>query len=352
MVVHFEDGIDRQQVIKYAGNKSRLLPFLIPIIRKRLARGKTLLDLFAGTHSVGYALKTRNRIIGNDVQAYSWAIGKGILEGDYSLNRILAEKEIIPLFDSYQEEKYNLFSKSFVNTYFGSAQCKEIDQLKFAIDTADIPDNKKFAYLCCLMYSMSILASTTGYFAQYLPSQRTKEHKKKSIVEKFLERCEDFTLVKGQGKNLSLNVDYKQLLFNPNFEQYTSQSDLIYADPPYSAAQYSRYYHVLETIVKYDYPKIEFKGRYRNDRFQSGFSNTSEVREEFHALFSGVAKFDKTLILSYVNSGSGLLPENEVVELAESSFSRVSKPIKLDYLHSCMGNGKPKKVEEFLLVCR
>lgn len=346
------DGINRQQIIRYAGNKAKILDFLIPIITKNLPAEKTILDLFAGTHSVGYALKDRNQVIGNDVQRYSWAIGKGIIEADYSLSKTSAEKEILPLLKSYDVEGYHLFSETFAGTYFGLTQCNDIDKLKFAIDTAEIPVNKRFAYLCCLMYAMSKVASTTGYFAQYLAPRKTRELKRLSVVDAFLNRCEKFSIVKSKTKNYSLNFEYTKLFSTKRLKKYVEQSSLVYADPPYSAAQYSRYYHILETLVKYDYPTVEFKGLYRKDRCFSGFSNVSKVNGEFQNLFSNVAKFDKPLILSYVNSGSGLLPEKEVVELAESNFSTVSKPIKLDYNHSMMGNGKPKKVEEFLLVCK
>ncbi len=51
------------------------------------------------------------------------------------------------------------------------------------------------------------------------------------------------------------NADYTQILS----EQY----DLLYADPPYNAREYLPNYHVLETIARYDYPKLQ--GRDRNE---------------------------------------------------------------------------------------
>ena len=203
------------------------------------------------------------------------------------------------------------------------------------------------------MYALSNVASTTGYFAQYLPPNETRRLKRKNIMKVFLNKCGTFSIVKGAvSDNRSLNYDYKKLFNNKKLKKFVQESDLVYADPPYSTAQYSRYYHVLETLVKYDDPKVEFKGLYRPDRFSSAFSKTSEVEKEFEYLFSNVAKFNKKLVLSYVNSGSGLLPEKTVVTLAESFFSKVSKPIRFNYNHSMMGNGKPKPVEEFVLVCR
>lgn len=45
-----------------------------------------------------------------------------------------------------------------------------------------------------------------------------------------------------------------------NFEDLLKQDDIknnvsfIYADPPYTDMQYSRYYHLLNIVAKYDYP--------------------------------------------------------------------------------------------------
>lgn len=35
---------------------------------------------------------------------------------------------------------------------------------------------------------------------------------------------------------------------------------LVYADPPYTSDQYSRYYHIYETLILYDYPAARGRG--------------------------------------------------------------------------------------------
>ena len=56
------------QILRYMGNKRGLLNWLMPILEEQLGVGDTVLDLFAGTSSVGYALKAKNKIIANDIQ--------------------------------------------------------------------------------------------------------------------------------------------------------------------------------------------------------------------------------------------------------------------------------------------
>lgn len=50
---------------------------------------------------------------------------------------------------------------------------------------------------------------------------------------------------------------------------------VVYLDAPYKREEYSRYYHALETMVKYDYPSSENKGhicsKSKGERFATEF---------------------------------------------------------------------------------
>lgn len=70
-----------QFLIKYMGNKRRMLPQLLPCLKGLLPVGGTMLDLFAGTHIVGHALREQGTIWGNDIQAYSAVLGEALLNG-------------------------------------------------------------------------------------------------------------------------------------------------------------------------------------------------------------------------------------------------------------------------------
>ena len=55
---------DKCYVTRYMSAKYKLLDFILPPVTNLLREGESFVDLMAGTHSVGYALKKRNRIIG------------------------------------------------------------------------------------------------------------------------------------------------------------------------------------------------------------------------------------------------------------------------------------------------
>ena len=125
---------DNIQVIRYMGNKNRLLDFIIPEIINITDPGDCICDLMAGTASVGYALKSRNRILSNDVQEYSYYISKALIENNDFV--ISSESGLQDLQKRYNENLYNKHYGFFANTYkaiFSGEQCLQI-AIRYAIE--------------------------------------------------------------------------------------------------------------------------------------------------------------------------------------------------------------------------
>jgi adenine-specific DNA-methyltransferase len=78
--------------------------------------------------------------------------------------------------------------------------------------------------------------------------------------------------------------------------------DILYLDPPYNQRQYATNYHLLETITKYDNPKIYGKTGLREYQNQkSAYCSKTQVKESFRDL---ILKADvKYIFLSYNNEG-------------------------------------------------
>ena len=229
--------------LQYLGSKSRLLNRICqPIINN--SEISTVVDLFAGTGSVGYALKNYLTVKSNDIEYFAYVLNQGILNGcnitenefasfwqavDDYLNQIknyvadaLAKENLLfskeidyetyrvfceatpsvfhPVTDDQQLKcletlvakikpgnvKQNvgcpcLFVTYFANTYFGIKQCCEIDAICGAIH--DLSDSRqKNVLLSALMSVMSATASTTTHFAQFLKVKSVSTCK--NIVEK------------------------------------------------------------------------------------------------------------------------------------------------------------------------
>ena len=143
------------------------------------------------------------------------------------------------------------------------------------------------------------------------------------------------------------SLDFLTLLNN------IEDNSIVYADPPYQFVHYSRFYHALETLVKYDYPVVEHKGRYRNDRHQSPFCIRTKVAPAFSLMFERIYQHRSTLVLSY--SDNGMISMNELMHMAQNQFQNYDVfEREIDHTHSTMGRQKDKSrlVKESLLICR
>ena len=62
------------------GSKTRIISHICdPIVKNKHI--KTVVDLFAGTGSVGYAIKPHKNVISNDIEYYAYIINQAILNG-------------------------------------------------------------------------------------------------------------------------------------------------------------------------------------------------------------------------------------------------------------------------------
>jgi adenine-specific DNA-methyltransferase len=300
----------------------------------------------AGTNSIGYALKKRNRIISNDIQYYSYVVGKALLHN----YKIPSDDELRELIEKkYNHNKkfkvFTFFEKNYTDTYFSEHQCVDIDSIRYSLEELDSP--LKDYVLTLLMSVMCKVQSSPGHFAQYMP----KDHKRiiplreMKVYELLYSKNRDFSnFIRSKFNNSVHNLDYNILLK----DKIIDDIECFYLDSPYTSDQYSRFYHVLETVSKYDNPKLEHKAKYRNQRSKSKFCSKTTVRDEFENIIKFVANKNKKLLISYSNKG--VLPIDELIELANIYFKEVEVKY-FEYKHSSQGNGNIK-IKELLLILK
>lgn len=333
------------QTIRYMGNKSKLLDYIIPEIEKITKPGECICDIMAGTNSIGYALKGRNVIISNDIQYYSYIIAKCLLQNTVIPTTNEIHEEIDSFFHENMKHKhYNFFEKEYSDTYFSSKQCEEIDSLRYAI--AKCGKNFDF-YMTLLMSVMCKVQSTTGHFAQYMDMnhKRIKPLRELSVYDLFYDKVSDFTEFKTSNySSYQFNLDYNDLFKNPLMDSV----NCFYLDSPYTTDQYSRFYHILETVCKYDNPSLSHKAKYRDDRVQSAFCYKKTVANEFEKIIKYVSQRKAKLVISYSNHG--VISIEELVAIAKEYYSNVELK-EVDFAHSSQGKGTIK-IKEIVLVLK
>ena len=333
--------------IRYMGTKANLLDFIIPEIQKVTPKDGTVCDLMAGTNSVGYSLKPFFKIITNDVQEYSRTIARAlILNQEYTINSFSAIEQLEHDYrKNLSERHFNFFEECYSDTYFSKEQCIAIDSVRYAISRLRNPILQDL-YLSALMSTMCLAQSTPGHFAQYMPKEhpRVQPLRAIDIWNDFVTRCNDYNSISvSKFKNECYCMDFHDLFANGAIDNINT----LYVDSPYTQEQYSRFYHVLETLVKYDSPEVKHKAKYRTDRFMSKFCYKKSVSDEFESILRFASPKNINIVISYSNKG--VMPIEELEKLCSKYYPKVKSKFK-DYKHSTQGKGSMGRLEYLLVL--
>lgn len=388
------------QVIKYMGSKATLLPFIGKSLGEVHSDDRPLVDLFAGACAISGGFGHATKVISNDIQEYSATIGSTYLQmapnaanhdvvalaSEFAceklalLPRDLSHKENCSLkeFNAVEERNrallntefefpYHLFTRAYSGTWWSAEQCVWIDAIRQALDTlieAGLFTDADYRLgLTCLMHAMAYTSQGTGHYAQYRDAKTDAsmkdihKYRRQSVPDYFNRKFA--SLVRW---NNAQAVDLGHELTSLDYKECLARipASVVYADPPYAFVHYSRFYHAIETVTKYDYPELQVKageivkGRYRVDRHQSPFCISTSVRTAFVDLFDGVKDSKSDLILSYSNTG--MIEIQDLIGLAHQELgNRYAVWVEnLSHDHMTMGRreDRTRRVEESLIIAK
>ena len=412
-------------IINYPGSKRNLLNFIYENTYEYIDPNKYILDIFGGTGCVSNMYTTYGyKVISNDSEKYSYhiinsqicsnndidlkkfieyySINKNQLFNNFS-NEIIMEENFLKKKENEKLEKldlslpkiwdfnnksikindFNITSIDFLNNhineipfclftlyfsgyYFGLKQSIEIDSIRYAIEKTDNKNSKLFS---CLFYAMKeAVFAKDGHMAQPLKHEKnfSKLYKvrNKSIFDLFMNKLT-------QTENLSIESIYRcnNKVINYNLDQLLQKDILknnlgfIYADPPYTDLQYSRYYHLLNTVCEYKYPKMTLKngkittGLYTDNRYQSPLSSKKTALLEMNKLIEYSSNNKINLAISYAyptdlqneKSDRYTMNINDLIEAVKKKYQKV-KVYKKDYKHANNRNSNKKSVYEYLII--
>jgi adenine-specific DNA-methyltransferase len=227
---------------RYTGSKAKLAQWIFELISKN-CDGESFADLFAGTGVISSeASKTFKELIVNDFLYSNNIIYKGFFDkGKWD------KKKLIDVIQSYnklsvKKIKDNFFSENYGGKYFGKGDAKKIGDIREYIENNRSNFTKKEynVLIASLIYSADRIANTVGHYDAYIVKGPE----------------EDNRFVYGIIEPIKTDKRFKIFLENANNLARKIKEDVIYIDPPYNSRQYSRFYHVLETLAKWDSPNL------------------------------------------------------------------------------------------------
>ena len=320
---------------------------------------------------------------------YPQVAGAASRSTPYRLASGLLREETIGRYRAGQARRPACLATAYYgNVYFGLRQALVIDSLRAAIDDLEPrgahAGAKRDHYLSALLHAASVSTSGTSHFAQ--PRHLDKDSELRAMAARrrqdVLASFHDFAAEIAarvaatplRAGNRATARDYRRLIVEgngagPRFT-FPVAPDLVYLDPPYTQDHYSRFYHVLEVLARYDYPPLErdgagrvLRGRYPElaERFQSGFCRPATVEGEFRLVARAAAGAGAKLVVSYA-APTGLLlkeyarrrhggdPVRRLERLLGESYAEV-RTRRRSLIHSGQGEAG-RAVEELLVVCR
>ena len=175
----------------------------------------------------------------------------------------------------------------------------------------------------------------------------------KSCVISILQSTASFV---SEGRSFALNEDICTSEFKNAIAP--KKVSVIYADPPYTAQQYSRFYHIPEVLHSYVYPKLQiFRGKhtqgiYPDDKYKSPFCSKTKAKRAFESIFALTSEHQSHLIVSYSESKKSKTGNERMVtmdylyQLAEKYLPNYSTNLLTFDFDYRQLNNKEKIVEE------
>ena len=229
---------------RYTGSKHKLMPWIKDIITQYCPHHSSLFDVFGGTGVVTAGLlNTIDRATINDFLFSNKVIYKAFFgKNPYDQNKLDAFKTRYASIDKSKLAN-NYVSDNYGDKYFAMSDAKIIGFIRQNIEdeylASNINDRERCILIASLLYSFDRCANTVGHYEAYI--------KGKPIRTEFR-----FELIKPISTNVEIDI-YRE---DSNVLAPKINADIAFIDPPYNSRQYSRFYHVLETITKWDKPDL------------------------------------------------------------------------------------------------
>ena len=177
------------------------------------------------------------------------------------------------------------FTKNYGDKYFGVNDCKIIESIRniLSIDRQKLTQKEYNILLASLIYSMDKISNTVGHYDAYIKKQPADNN---------------FTFELIQPLDLQ-EVEVEIYCSDANELAGKIRADIAYIDPPYNSRQYCQFYHIYETLVKWDKPELFGTALKRKGESLSDYCRTKAL-----AVFADLIEKIKCryLVVSYNNT--------------------------------------------------
>lgn len=219
------------------------MPWIKSLILEHCPEHKIFFDVFGGTGAVTAEMLdvVQSAIINDFLYSNEVCYRAFFSYGGYDCQRLKYFADEIAVI-SKESLNDNYVSLNYGGKYFGYDDAKLIGFIREKIQSdyaaGKVNEHEFSILLASLLYSFDRCANTVGHYDAYI-----KKNPQSNFVFEFIEPLDssvDVMIYREDANNLARRVS----------------ADVAFVDPPYNSRQYSRFYHVMETIIKWDKPLL------------------------------------------------------------------------------------------------
>lgn len=275
--------LEQTHGIKYLGSKRKIVTEIGRIIKDLDI--KTAIDVFAGTTRVAQFLRQRGiRMITSDLAwattCYAYTF---VHNGDNRhLRQHIDSMNDLPAFHGWLSQNYTgdvpQTAKRGDGRCFQLKNAMKADAARDWIETLSLEGWEKMTLITSVIDALDAVDNTVGVQQAYLKEWCARSN---NDIEFKLPPC----LMGPIGDHFegdALTIDYPA-------------SDLAYLDPPYSPHLYSTYYHIWDSIARWDKPATGLKAKRRVDRVSRHADYDKAMESPWNRPNQAVKAFDDLL---------------------------------------------------------
>ena len=292
--------------MRYIGNKTRLLPFILRTLQRSGVGVGSVHDAFAGTASVSRALKAKGwRVYSSDLLMSSYVFQRAYVVADAAdplLGDMARELGSLDPVEGFISEHFSPARRggAGVRMYFTPENARRIDAAREQLETwrksKTISEDSYYLLLAAIIEGADRVANTAGVYASYMKRWQPNAKRRFEVVPEMP--------VKGAQPAEATLMDATEAA------KSIGEVDLLYIDPPYNSRQYVAYYHIPEILARGwsdSAPAIRGKvGLLAGEEGRSQWSHGRRVQKLFSALLA--ASGARHALISF-NSEGHLAPD-------------------------------------------
>lgn len=311
--------------VKYIGSKASLVEKILAFVTEHLPvdAPKTILDVFTGTTRVAQAFRSQGWAVTTSdlswaAEAYSHAFVQRTAASGARIPTLIEELRALEPHSGWITATYCdvVTADGGVVKMWKPANGQRADAMRDKIceweSTGHCSHHEAMILVTCLIFALDKVDSSVGVQQAYLKTWAARAKNPLELV--------DLPFYDGPvGTHIIGDA-----LVNP----YPGAT-VAYLDPPYSAHSYSTYYHIWDSVVRWDKPAVGLKTNRRIDRVsgseeqdESMLSAWNSKRTALEAFLMLVSRLPvKYVVISY--NDESLVPLDALIENLKHAYATV-----------------------------